>query len=154
MTVSVLISQNERNSGTFLPEKEKKKKIKNLKKDYNMTVSLSAKELSSKIKEVTSKVDEAIEPHIKLALLIELEELWSAKLHRARVKNIAEELHKVPALKPLYLDSLFKSLRQGPPNSSSAAVSQTGHIAAGPQEHQSKASSSSSFKGPRPCRCP
>ena len=72
-----------------------------------MTVSLSAKESSSKIKEVTSKVDEATEPHIKLALLIELEELWSAKLHRARVKNIAEELHKVPALKPIYLDSLF-----------------------------------------------
>ena len=120
-----------------------------------MTVSLSTKELSSKIKEVTSKVDEATEPHIKLALLIELEELWSAKLHRARVKNIAEELHKVPALKPLYLDSLFKSLRQGPPDSSSvAAVSQTGHIAVDPQEHQSKASSSSSSKGPRPCRCP
>ena len=72
-----------------------------------MTVSLSAKELSSKIKEVTSKVDEATEPHIKLALLIELEELWSAKLHWARVKNIAEELHKVPALKPPLLGLPF-----------------------------------------------
>ena len=55
-----------------------------------MTVSLSSKESSSKIKEVTSKVDEAIELHIKLALLIELEELWSAKLTQARGKNITE----------------------------------------------------------------
>ena len=51
-----------------------------------MTVSLSAKKTSSKIKEVTSKVDETTELHMKLELLIELEELWSVKLHQARAK--------------------------------------------------------------------
>lgn len=39
MTVSVLISQNERNSGTFLPEKEKKKRIrKSLFKEKNIYI--------------------------------------------------------------------------------------------------------------------
>ena len=53
-----------------------------------MSVALSAKELSSKIKEVTTKIGEAAQPHIKLALLIELEELWRAKFARARTKYI------------------------------------------------------------------
>ena len=70
-----------------------------------MTVVCSLKELNHLIKEKTAQVDKTSEPHIKLALLIELENLWSTKLHRLRVKNVNEELKKIPSLQPLYFST-------------------------------------------------